>query len=574
MLLYMKSHLVDLILMDTRTVPRILRRPAHLRLPCRSFATTSWRSHGQDSTDGNGPKESFRTRLGAALGKTKIEWYPIPVGLGIAFLGLTQMFKLQQWRREQEQERDQAQGHSQQADASTDNQTASSTSWNRGGVRPSNPWHIQLMFALPLKAISRLWGRFNSLDIPRPLRVPGFRLYAWLFGVNLDEVGEDDLRAYPNLASFFYRALKPGARPLDPDIAAVLAPSDGRVLHFGVIEGGEVEQVKGVTYSLDALLGREPYGPGQEQGLGKKSEAVQPSNRPLHHRHIDASKEGEVVMADQEFAEMNGLNYTLPELLGGDAAFDRELVSDASTSASTSGNSLPDASLVATGDSEEAVRAELSRRRSSSWFRSPSPMDKDLYFAVVYLAPGDYHRFHSPVPWVVERRRHFAGELFSVSPYLQRKLPGLFTLNERAALLGRWRWGFFSLTPVGATNVGSIRINFDAQLRTNSLAAEEDAAKAEAQSAARGGGQNDGSRFPYHSYAEATYHRASATLRGHALQRGEEMGGFQLGSTIVLVFEAPAENQGDKDGGKKGFEWKIERGQRVKMGQALGVARS
>lgn len=39
------------------------------------------------------------------------------------------------------------------------------------------------MSTLPLKAISRLWGRFNELTIPYYLRVPGFRLYSYIFGV-------------------------------------------------------------------------------------------------------------------------------------------------------------------------------------------------------------------------------------------------------------------------------------------------------------------------------------------------------------------------------------------------------
>lgn len=39
------------------------------------------------------------------------------------------------------------------------------------------------MSTLPLKAMSRLWGRFNELVIPYYLRVPGFKLYSWIFGV-------------------------------------------------------------------------------------------------------------------------------------------------------------------------------------------------------------------------------------------------------------------------------------------------------------------------------------------------------------------------------------------------------
>ena len=42
---------------------------------------------------------------------------------------------------------------------------------------------VQVMSTLPLKAVSRLWGSFNELEIPYYLRVPGFRLYSWIFGV-------------------------------------------------------------------------------------------------------------------------------------------------------------------------------------------------------------------------------------------------------------------------------------------------------------------------------------------------------------------------------------------------------
>ena len=42
---------------------------------------------------------------------------------------------------------------------------------------------VQVMSTLPLKAMSRLWGRFNELTIPYYLRVPGFKLYSFIFGV-------------------------------------------------------------------------------------------------------------------------------------------------------------------------------------------------------------------------------------------------------------------------------------------------------------------------------------------------------------------------------------------------------
>ncbi|PHH78941.1 hypothetical protein CDD80_5973 [Ophiocordyceps camponoti-rufipedis] len=476
-----------------------------------------------------GKRPRFSKRLGEALRRSRIQWYQIPVGLGVAFLGVLQINKV----------------------ISRELETDAAQQKQRPKARPEGPWHVnprrrassavcilwnkadtrfrqvQVMSTLPLKAISRLWGRFNELTIPYYLRVPGFKLYSFIFGVNLDEVSEPDLHVYPNLAAFFYRTLKPGVRPLDPDPNALLSPSDGKVLQFGRIEGGDIEQVKGMTYSIDALLGKKTPPP-----------SIQSSSDDSHGDEA-------IVKQEEEFAQVNGISYTLPDLLTGPKSTKpRQAVTDESTEASPRAVS--------------EVRADLALGERP-WYEALSANETTaLYYAVVYLAPGDYHRFHSPTNWVVERRRHFPGELFSVSPYLQRTLPGLFTLNERVVLIGRWRHGFFSYTPVGATNVGSIRVNFDRELRTNSLTTDTAADQAAAEAAKRG--------ESYLDYVEATYEGASAVLRGHALRRGEEMGGFQLGSTVVLVFEAPA----DKRAGAPGWEWCVEKGQKVKMGQPLG----
>lgn len=354
---------------------------------------------------------------------------------------------------------------------------------------------------------------------------------------SLDEVSEPDLHVYPNLGSFFYRTLKPGVRPLDPDPLALIAPSDGKILQFGKIEGGDIEQVKGMTYSIDALLGKNTPASSIFSGASTPRSPAEPSS--------DES----VVKQEEEFAQMNGISYTLPDLLSGSSKLrSREPITDESTEAPPSAVS--------------EVRADLALG-DRPWYDVLSPCKTtELHYAVIYLAPGDYHRFHSPANWVVERRRHFAGELYSVSPYLQRTLPGLFTLNERVVLLGRWRWGFFSYIPVGATNVGSIKVNFDRELRTNSLLTDTAADHAAEEAARRG--------EPYLGFAEATYESASPVLRGHALRRGDEMGGFQLGSTVVLVFEAPASGTTPDGQGKRGWEWAVEKGQKIKMGQALG----
>lgn len=512
------------------------RATARHQASMRQFSSKSWRQYNKDNQKESSTKTGgFGSRLRFALRNTKVEWYPIPVGLGIGLLGVLSFYKSQR------AERDRAV------------QDAACEEWENGGrpprrqrIVPTGSWQVQFMSTLPLKAMSRLWGRFNEIELPYYFRVPGFKLYSWVFGVNLSEVAEPDLHTYPNLAAFFYRKLKPGMRPLDPDPRALLAPSDGRILQFGMIERGEVEQVKGMTYSLDALLG-----------------SATPTNADHSNRLADSNpdatqKDAEKLKSDEEFARLNGISYTLPDLLSGETA--------TATAAKQRGSM--DASTTSNTTSELQVQEELARGDGMPWYAPRTANKHALFYVVIYLAPGDYHRFHSPTAWVVESRRHFAGELYSVSPYLQRHLPGLFTLNERVALLGRWRWGFFSYTPVGATNVGSIKINFDRELRTNSLLTDT-AADLAAALAAKRGEQDPG-------FVEATYRHASRTLDGHPLQRGEEMGGFQLGSSIVMVFEAPLGTRQSLDAGwpeekpSDGWTWTIEKGQRIKIGEKLG----
>lgn len=87
--------------------------------------------------------------------------------------------------------------------------------------------------------------------------------------------------------------------------------------------------------------------------------------------------------------------------------------------------------------------------------------NNQLYNCIIYLGPGDCHRFHSPSKWLVKFRRHFPGRLYSVKPSKVKERPEILHINERVCYLGTWEHGFFSMTAVGATNVGSIKVNFD-----------------------------------------------------------------------------------------------------------------
>lgn len=478
----------------------VLRAPGSVRARTqRLFSSTRLRrsekpkpAEGESGTAEEGA--SFTSRLKQRLSTTPTVWYPIPLSLGVAVLVLVNFYKQRSWEKQDE-----------------------SKPVPESEIKVKGPWQVHVIGALPLRSISRVYGMLNSYTLPVWFRVPGYKLYAFIFGVNLDECEPSDLTQYRSMSDFFMRKLKPGVRPIAD--AQLVSPADGRVVNFGTVEGGRVEQVKGSTYSLSALLS------GTGQSLGNPPPP--PAGHAPHPQNTDHA-----TVDEAEFANVNGIAYSLDELLGpdGDAK-----VEDASLSESEQQEQKEGPKRNLASDASVALEVAPS---SFHWAGGHVPKKGNkLFFSVIYLAPGDYHRFHSPANWVVERRRHFAGELFSVSPWMAGKLQDLFVLNERVALLGRWRHGFFSMVPVGATNVGSIRVNFDSTLRTNSPLRP----------------------ITPGTFDEATYAKASTLLGGQPLQSGDEVGGFWLGSTIVLVFEAPAN-----------FEFSVKTGNLIKMGEKLG----
>lgn len=424
--------------------------------------------------------------------------------------------------------------------------------FNEYKIKPQS-WHLYAYSTLPLKAMSRLWGQVNSINLPIWLRSPSFRFYSAVFGVNLDEMDEPDLTTYSNLSEFFYRKLRPGARPVAA--AELVSPSDGKVLKFGIIENGEIEQVKGMTYSIDALL-----------GFNTKRLAA-----PRHSPDFDhESEEHAILKRDEEFANINGISYTVDDIVGGEGP--------------GTSHHLNELEYKDKGDkTADDVKKSFGNELSIAQNLAPTPLErlhlsgkKQLYFAVIYLAPGDYHRYHSPTNWVTTLRRHFIGELFSVAPFFQKTLQGLFVLNERVALLGYWKYGFFSMIPVGATNVGSIVVNFDKDLKTNvkyehesylrnSNEIDESTPLLESSSSdvstilTNSSTQSKPKKYRKNTVYEATYTNASRLLGGYPLTKGEEIGGFKLGSTVVLAFEAP-----------DNFKFDLEIGQKIKMGETLG----
>jgi phosphatidylserine decarboxylase len=104
---------------------------------------------------------------------------------------------------------------------------------------------------IPRAALTRFMGRFSKIEHPlvRDASIACWRLFSDL------DLSEARTSEFKSLHDCFTRELKPGLRPVDPDPAIVVSPSDGIVGAHGAIEDCELFQIKGARYSLLDLLG-------------------------------------------------------------------------------------------------------------------------------------------------------------------------------------------------------------------------------------------------------------------------------------------------------------------------------
>jgi phosphatidylserine decarboxylase len=155
---------------------------------------------------------------------------------------------------------------------------------------------------------------------------------------------------------------------------------------------------------------------------------------------------------------------------------------------------------------------------------------RDGAFACLYLAPYNYHRIHMPVTGRLTATRYVPGEFFSVNAATVRAVPGLFARNERVVCEFETALGPMAMVLVGALFVGSIETVYAGEINPP---------------AARGGrvvNLSDGI--------------------GQEFAKGQEIGRFNMGSTVVLLL----------GNGSVRFAEGLGAGRTVRMGQLLANA--
>jgi phosphatidylserine decarboxylase len=149
----------------------------------------------------------------------------------------------------------------------------------------------------------------------------------------------------------------------------------------------------------------------------------------------------------------------------------------------------------------------------------------DGSYLTLYLSPRDYHRIHAPLSGTVRRWRFIPGRLYPVNRYGVSHISGLFSQNERMVSWLDTAFGTVAVVKVGATIVGSIQT-------------------------------------PYGPPPAGPFHmnrrQVSEKANGIEVNRGEEIGHFVFGSTVILVFPPDVVER-----------FTVKRGDTVRMGQLV-----
>ncbi len=147
-------------------------------------------------------------------------------------------------------------------------------------------------------------------------------------------------------------------------------------------------------------------------------------------------------------------------------------------------------------------------------------------FATIYLAPYNYHRIHMPLSGRLKKMIHIPGRLFSVAQWTVRAIPGLFARNERVVCLFSTPSGPMAMILVGAINVAAIETIWAGLITPPK-------------------GKTISEYDYYHTEKDFT--------------KGEEMGRFNMGSTVILLTTEKVE-----------WSQLLKPGQLLKMGENIG----
>lgn len=135
-------------------------------------------------------------------------------------------------------------------------------------------------------------------------------------------------------------------------------------------------------------------------------------------------------------------------------------------------------------------------------------------FATIYLSPRDYHRIHMPLRGTLREMVHVPGRLFSVNPATTRVIPGLFARNERVVSIFDTAVGPMAMVKVGAVNVGSIETVWAGEITP-----------------------------PAGRVVRSWRYKDDEAV---SLEKGEEMGRFNMGSTVIVIFGPEAAQWSDE----------------------------